>query len=988
MCMVLALLPALTTYAMSDSGGTSAGGQCGDNLYWSYSNGTLEIYGTGDMWDYSGNYPNGPNYAPWSYWGYTGEMRTIVIEEGITSIGNNAFYTMKRVGGNITIPYGVTRIGNVAFRLCLELKSLSIPSTVTQIGYYAFSECWKLDTIEFEGSRSLWNNISKGSAIFNGTNAHLTFNQSYTDIPVKSIELNATAITLKPDWTYVLQARCFPQNTTHKKISWHSSNDSVATINQNGWITAKSVGTTTITAKSSNGEYATCKVTVEEQKVINNYDDFKYRFGNGGYSLGYYYYENGKYVDNYHIPPERYMQIGYSKPKAYLKSLSEWEGSCFGMSASSILFYKNVMKEQNYGVDTISEFPTAIRSQTDINQIKLRKMLELLQISQDLDPYEPDFSPYAVAKELDCGNPVMFGLKSKRGNHAVVIYSYTKDSDGLYTFYIYDCSKFVTQLLWINDSYNFIYEEEEDRIYYDFKPNIYCTYETLKSLHDKIKYENNNNAASLFSLRNEPTYTYIIRPIDDLTITSSSGQTSTIIDGDTAGDIEDIRVVPSSYLAENPTYTIILPTDTYTITGTSDDVVTTALADDYMSTEITAKSSTPVTISSDLKDITVNTVANDDYNIKYTTYDNIFDEMSLTGTAIGTVTSSLNETNVAISGVNTVSTAATVSNSPVNASAENLAECDSITINCEETDSGATLQILAETEELTEKTALPEREAVAAPTYDLGSGEYSEAQQLTFTKDDDTIIYYTTDGSIPSADNRNIYTMPIDINKSMTLKAVATKYGYTDSEIVELTYTLPEAYIPESNISSGEYSDIQVIELTTGDLEDKIYYTLDGSDPFLDGIEYTTPITLTEDTYLQAYSVKNGCVSDVAEYEYIITPESPFYFSNSIATQDNEILTEDNIKTLTSIKLTLTRLGDGEHSGLFLLAMYDANGKFVGAKFKTATISEEIQQVEIPISEDISSVHKIKVFSINSLSGLEALCEPLNDTVSDVLAET
>lgn len=78
--------------------------------------------------------------------------------------------------------------------------------------------------------------------------------------------LNATDIQLNINKTYTLVATITPTNTTNKQITWSSSNSSIATVDKNGKVTAKKVGTATITAKTNDGSNlsASCKV-----KVVN-----------------------------------------------------------------------------------------------------------------------------------------------------------------------------------------------------------------------------------------------------------------------------------------------------------------------------------------------------------------------------------------------------------------------------------------------------------------------------------------------------------------------------------------------------------------------------------------------------------------------------------------------------------------------------------------------------------------------------------------------
>ena len=69
---------------------------------------------------------------------------------------------------------------------------------------------------------------------------------------------------LKVGATTTLTANVLPSNATNKAVTWSSSNTSVATVDQNGKVTAKTAGTATITAtaKDGSGKKGTCVVTV------------------------------------------------------------------------------------------------------------------------------------------------------------------------------------------------------------------------------------------------------------------------------------------------------------------------------------------------------------------------------------------------------------------------------------------------------------------------------------------------------------------------------------------------------------------------------------------------------------------------------------------------------------------------------------------------------------------------------------------------------
>ena len=111
--LTFALLLTAVTGAWADDSGS-----CGTDVSYSYveSTHTLTISGTGAMADY----PN-PSERPWD--SYAGEIETVIIEDGVTGIGIQAFYN------------------------CTDLTTVTIGSGVTYIGYDAFYYCPKLEVV-------------------------------------------------------------------------------------------------------------------------------------------------------------------------------------------------------------------------------------------------------------------------------------------------------------------------------------------------------------------------------------------------------------------------------------------------------------------------------------------------------------------------------------------------------------------------------------------------------------------------------------------------------------------------------------------------------------------------------------------------------------------------------------------------------------------------------------------------------------------------
>lgn len=116
----------------------SSSGTCGDNLTWTLNDaGTLKISGTGEMLNYS----TASNSRPWGT-----DIKSVEIENGVTSIGNFAFYYCSNLN-NVSIPSSIISIGEKAFGFCSKLTSVTIPASVTNIGDRAFMQCKGLTNI-------------------------------------------------------------------------------------------------------------------------------------------------------------------------------------------------------------------------------------------------------------------------------------------------------------------------------------------------------------------------------------------------------------------------------------------------------------------------------------------------------------------------------------------------------------------------------------------------------------------------------------------------------------------------------------------------------------------------------------------------------------------------------------------------------------------------------------------------------------------------
>ena len=132
--LLVMMLTATTAWA-DDSG------ECGEGVtyYYNASTHTLTISGEGDI-----------VMRPWEESFYD-DIRTVVIEDGVTGIDGYAFMVCHSLN-SVSIPSSVTRIGDSAFQQCFSLTSISIPNSVTYIGSFAFEGCESLNSVSIPNS--------------------------------------------------------------------------------------------------------------------------------------------------------------------------------------------------------------------------------------------------------------------------------------------------------------------------------------------------------------------------------------------------------------------------------------------------------------------------------------------------------------------------------------------------------------------------------------------------------------------------------------------------------------------------------------------------------------------------------------------------------------------------------------------------------------------------------------------------------------------
>ncbi len=134
-------------------------GRMGENAYWYYNADTqlLSVLGNGKIGPGTMDYDSSwRNYLPY--------ITKIFIDEGITDIAENTFYSdyvfvgdgfLKPYISSVSLPSTLKTIGKGAFSECDRLTSLTIPASVEKIGFAAFYRCYALKSVTFESDSKL-----------------------------------------------------------------------------------------------------------------------------------------------------------------------------------------------------------------------------------------------------------------------------------------------------------------------------------------------------------------------------------------------------------------------------------------------------------------------------------------------------------------------------------------------------------------------------------------------------------------------------------------------------------------------------------------------------------------------------------------------------------------------------------------------------------------------------------------------------------------
>ena len=216
-------------------------------------------------------------------------------------------YPIGNKRSSYTIPDGVEKIGKKAFYGCRYIESLTIPVSVAEIEASALRNCYDIRAVYYLGTREQWKEVVIGAdnymfALVNVRCAddsqcrhvwgewevveEATYEKDGLErrvcslckaeqtrkiprlgaVKVDAIELSDSEKKLNVGKSFTITATVKPDNAWNRTVTWRSSDPSIATVDENGTVTAIAEGEAIITAESADGVKAECKVTVEKKE--------------------------------------------------------------------------------------------------------------------------------------------------------------------------------------------------------------------------------------------------------------------------------------------------------------------------------------------------------------------------------------------------------------------------------------------------------------------------------------------------------------------------------------------------------------------------------------------------------------------------------------------------------------------------------------------------------------------------------------------------
>ena len=787
-------------------------GDCGaegSNLTWSYDSSakTLTISGTGAMKDYESDNINNPTIAPWRTTDCVG-LQTVIIGEGVTSIGTYAFEKCNFT--SVSIPKSLESIGEKAFSYCTQSGPITIPSDakLNSIGAWAFEKC-NMTNVTIDCPVRVGNDAFAGCGFLENASIRYADEASVENSTFAGCD-KLTTVTLGGDFSkienlafkgcYALTTVIIPDGTP--EVEGCSDGTYQGPFNGCGNLTTIDA----VNGLGSIGMYA-----------FYNRDKLKsIKFSEKAITIGEYAFSGCTALNSIEIP----QSITSIESHAFL--------NCSGLA--SITF--DPRDDQN----NLTIKDSAFHCNTG-------NLVETLTIP-DNTTVEASFSTvsgYGRLKKLIIGNNVTLGKNAfnRQDKLAEIIFEKDVTIDNTafencgsqYWMKLYKNTPAHTYAKNYGKNHKYRVEQvqftpdpdkkdprelpvnETTQLQIELFPDTTgSNNDGIATIADKIEWQSSNpdivsidsSAPTIAEDKASVTVRALKEGISTITVNCDGKEASCTIK--VMVPAEPVTASPKngsviySNSAENNTVTLACGTSGAVIYYTTDGSTPTKNSQQYK---------TPITFDGEKSSVTIKAFAAAggylDSEVSTFTY-------TVKKKAEGIAINSPNLT----MGIDE-SRSLSISFTPEGAEAENTPviwnSSDEAVVSVTPSSDITTAQITAKSAGTCTITAscgsftaacevtVNETPSVSPVTAEPDSGEVPAGTTVTLrcgTQDAD--IYYTTDGSEPSAQSTR-YEGSITINSDTTIKAVAIKSGYNDSETAVFTYTIKEEIIEITGIS-------------------------------------------------------------------------------------------------------------------------------------------------------------------------------------------
>lgn len=286
---------------------------------------------------------------------------------------------------------------------------------------------------------------------------------------------------------------------------------------------------------------------------------------------------------------------------------------------------------------------------------------------------------------------------------------------------------------------------------------------------------------------------------------------------------------------------------------------------------------------------------------------------------------------------------------------------------------------------------------VEAPTFSLKGGIYTSEQLVTILAGAGCTIYYTTDGTVPTKES-SVYSEPLYIGETTTLKAIAYDANGNASAVTTATYTLPVRCeniaavkaLEKGTLVALTLNDAQVVYVNSyksGENTNTEYFVRDASgaiDLYNTGIELSANQIINGTLYVE-YSPYNGLPelvkSDITDSKSITVTDGTEAMPTEVTVAD--LAGDKYLCDLVMVNnVHFTSEVSGNYTNYYILDTEGANKVMVYDKFKVG--------VEFPTNEDSKSYSVTGILGSASLSGKitnELFPIKIGDSVADGIAD-